>query len=82
MIRLVLTSHNQLRRRDLSLKSHLKGQRSGIPELVGLRLIKYCKTFNICDIKVSRFNEYDISVYFNFGGLDIHVAWLQIKKKI
>ena len=35
------------------------------------------KTLNICDIKISRFNENDILAHFNFD-----IPWLQIVKKI
>ena len=31
---------------------------------------KYCKTLNICGIKISRFNKNEILAYFNFGGYD------------
>ena len=40
----------------------------------------YCKTLNICGIKLSLFTENDILVHFHFG---IHyIIWLQIIKKM
>ena len=40
----------------------------------------YCKTLNICGIKISGFNEKGKLVHFNFGGHD--TSRLQLRKKI
>ena len=45
-----------------------------------LFMVNYCKTLNICGIKISRVNEKGHLAHFNFGGHD--TLWLQIKKKI
>ena len=41
-----------------------------------MSLFAYCKTFNICGIKFSRFTENDIGrFFFNFGGHNM--LWLR-----
>ena len=37
--------------------------------------VRYCKTLNICGIKISRFNKYEILAQFNFGVHDL--PWFQ-----
>ena len=40
----------------------------------------YCKTLNICGMKILQFNGDDIFAHFNFGVHD--VPWFQIGKKL
>ena len=34
----------------------------------------FCKTLNICCIKILRFNENDILAEINFGGHEYHIS--------
>ena len=48
---------------------------NGVPRpLISTSFISYCKTLNICGIKISRFPENDILAGINLGGHEYHVS--------